>query len=184
MRVRGGLRKQLAGIHAALNVAHFVLSRRRASGDDDPVNAENERFKHASDLHDLSVFNLFTHLCMFVRFLTVDLTGRRQNTWQRRRLHGNDGAPARRRTGVGIRCSLISLAFFFPPPQGVGMANKGPTFGLSRQVQEKIDSKYDPELEQILVEWINRQCGAGVGKPEPGKLGFQAWLKDGCVSDS
>lgn len=62
------------------------------------------------------------------------------------------------------------------------MANKGPSYGLSRQVQDKIDSKYDPELEQILVEWINRQCGSGVGRPEPGKLGFQAWLKDGCVS--
>lgn len=78
-------------------------------------------------------------------------------------------------------------AFLLPPPsvprcQGVGMANKGPSYGLSRQVQDKIDSKYDPELEQILVEWINRQCGSGVGKPEPGKLGFQAWLKDGCVS--
>lgn len=62
------------------------------------------------------------------------------------------------------------------------MANKGPSYGLSRQVQDKIDSKYDPELEQILVEWITRQCGSGVGRPEPGKLGFQAWLKDGCVS--
>lgn len=67
-------------------------------------------------------------------------------------------------------------------PQGAGMANKGPSYGLSRQVQDKIDSKYDPELEQILVEWISRQCGSGVGKPEPGKQGFQAWLKDGCVS--
>lgn len=62
------------------------------------------------------------------------------------------------------------------------MANKGPSYGLSRQVQDKIDSKYDPELEQILVEWISRQCGSDVGKPEPGKMGFQAWLKDGCVS--
>ncbi|XP_076000143.1 transgelin isoform X1 [Genypterus blacodes] len=64
--------------------------------------------------------------------------------------------------------------------KGVGMANKGPAFGMSRQVQEKIDSKYDPELELILVEWISRQC-AGVSKPEEGKLGFQSWLKDGCV---
>lgn len=64
------------------------------------------------------------------------------------------------------------------------MANKGPSYGLSRQVQDKIDSKYDPELEIILVEWINRQCGSGVRKPEPGKTGFQAWLKDGCVSAS
>ncbi|KAJ4935690.1 hypothetical protein JOQ06_017219 [Pogonophryne albipinna] len=65
--------------------------------------------------------------------------------------------------------------------KGVGMANKGPSFGLSRQVQDKIDSKYDTELEQILVEWISRQCGSGVGKPEAGKTGFQTWLKDGCV---
>uniref|UniRef100_A0A3Q1JHP5 Transgelin n=1 Tax=Anabas testudineus TaxID=64144 RepID=A0A3Q1JHP5_ANATE len=63
----------------------------------------------------------------------------------------------------------------------VGMANKGPSYGMSRQVQDKIDSKYDPELEQILVEWITRQCGSGVGRPEPGKMGFQTWLKDGCV---
>ena len=62
------------------------------------------------------------------------------------------------------------------------MANKGPSYGMSRQVQDKIDSKYDPELEQILVEWITRQCGSGVGRPEPGKTGFQTWLKDGCVS--
>lgn len=62
------------------------------------------------------------------------------------------------------------------------MANKGPSYGLSRQVQDKIDSKYDPELEQVLVEWISRQCGSDVGRPEAGKLGFQAWLKDGCVS--
>ncbi|KAM6959077.1 transgelin [Aplochiton taeniatus] len=62
-----------------------------------------------------------------------------------------------------------------------GMANKGPSYGMSRQVQEKIDGKYDTELELILVEWIVAQCGSGVGRPEAGKLGFQAWLKDGCV---
>uniref|UniRef100_A0A673GF76 Transgelin n=1 Tax=Sinocyclocheilus rhinocerous TaxID=307959 RepID=A0A673GF76_9TELE len=62
------------------------------------------------------------------------------------------------------------------------MANKGPSYGMSRQVQDKIEQKYDPELEVRLVEWIVTQCGSGVGKPEAGKLGFQAWLKDGCVS--
>ncbi|XP_042594876.1 transgelin-like [Cyprinus carpio] len=61
------------------------------------------------------------------------------------------------------------------------MANKGPSYGMSRQVQDKIEQKYDPELEVRLVEWIGTQCGSGVGKPEAGKLGFQAWLKDGCV---
>ncbi|KAF4103724.1 hypothetical protein G5714_014711 [Onychostoma macrolepis] len=60
------------------------------------------------------------------------------------------------------------------------MANKGPSYGMSRQVQDKIEQKYDPELEVRLVEWIATQC-AGVEKPEAGKLGFQAWLKDGCV---
>ncbi|XP_042354936.1 transgelin-like [Plectropomus leopardus] len=59
------------------------------------------------------------------------------------------------------------------------MANQGPKFGLSREVQCKIDKKYDPELEERLVEWIVLQCGAD--RPEPGKVAFQNWLKDGCV---
>ncbi|XP_018595931.1 transgelin isoform X1 [Scleropages formosus] len=62
-----------------------------------------------------------------------------------------------------------------------GMANKGPAYGLSREVQGKIDKKYDPELEEKLIQWIVAQCGSGVGRPEPGKTGFQVWLKDGCV---
>ncbi|XP_039509877.1 transgelin-like isoform X2 [Pimephales promelas] len=61
------------------------------------------------------------------------------------------------------------------------MANKGPSYGMSRQVQDKIEQKYDTELEARLVEWIMAQCGPAVGKPEAGKLGFQTWLKDGCV---
>lgn len=62
------------------------------------------------------------------------------------------------------------------------MSNQGPSYGLSREVQSKIDKKYDPELEERLVEWICAQCGPEVGRPEPGKTGFQKWLKDGCVS--
>ncbi|XP_062392858.1 transgelin-like [Sardina pilchardus] len=61
------------------------------------------------------------------------------------------------------------------------MANKGPAYGLSREVQSKIDKKYDPELEERLVSWIMAQCDSDVGSPEPGKTGFQNWLKDGCV---
>ncbi|KAA0717223.1 Transgelin-2 [Triplophysa tibetana] len=61
------------------------------------------------------------------------------------------------------------------------MANKGPSYGLSREVQSKIDKKYDPDLEERLVQWIIAQCGDGVGKPQAGKQGFQEWLKDGCV---
>ncbi|KAF3841207.1 hypothetical protein F7725_007069 [Dissostichus mawsoni] len=62
------------------------------------------------------------------------------------------------------------------------MSNKGPQFGLSREVQNKIDKKYDQELEERLVEWIMAQCGSGVERPEPGRTGFQNWLKDGCKS--
>ncbi|XP_076024654.1 transgelin-like [Genypterus blacodes] len=61
------------------------------------------------------------------------------------------------------------------------MANRGPTYGFSRDVLNKIDKKYDPELEERLVEWIIAQCGSGVGQPEAGRLGFQNWLKSGCV---
>lgn len=61
------------------------------------------------------------------------------------------------------------------------MANQVPGFGLTREVQNKINKKYDPELEERLVQWIIAQCGPGVGQPEPGKAGVQNWLKDGCV---
>uniref|UniRef100_A0A8C7WJY3 Transgelin n=1 Tax=Oncorhynchus mykiss TaxID=8022 RepID=A0A8C7WJY3_ONCMY len=64
---------------------------------------------------------------------------------------------------------------------GTVMANKGPSYGLSREVQSKIDKKYDQDLEERLTEWIIAQCGAGVGQPEAGKTGWQNWLKDGCV---
>ncbi|XP_044079511.1 gap junction delta-2 protein-like [Siniperca chuatsi] len=63
----------------------------------------------------------------------------------------------------------------------ISMANKGPSYGLSREVQSKIDKKYDPELEERLVEWIVAQCGSGAGRPGPGKIEFQNWLKDGCL---
>lgn len=67
-------------------------------------------------------------------------------------------------------------------PHAVSMANRGPSYGLSREVQQKIDRQYDPELEQILVRWILGQCGGEVAQPAPGRDGFQQWLKDGTVS--
>uniref|UniRef100_A0A8C6L5R2 Transgelin n=1 Tax=Nothobranchius furzeri TaxID=105023 RepID=A0A8C6L5R2_NOTFU len=62
------------------------------------------------------------------------------------------------------------------------MANRGPSYGLSREVQEKIDQKYNPDLEQRLVDWIIAQCGGNLEKPQPGKQNFQTWLMDGTVS--
>lgn len=64
------------------------------------------------------------------------------------------------------------------------MANKGPSYGMSREVQSKIEKKYDEELEERLVEWIVVQCGPDVGRPDRGRLGFQVWLKNGVVSDT
>ncbi|KAM4662982.1 transgelin-2 [Discoglossus pictus] len=62
------------------------------------------------------------------------------------------------------------------------MANKGPSYGLSREVQQRIDQKYDPDLEVILVQWIIAQCGPAAKEPEgPGKENLQKWLKDGEV---
>ncbi|CAL9697986.1 unnamed protein product [Knipowitschia caucasica] len=61
------------------------------------------------------------------------------------------------------------------------MANRGPSYGLSKEVQEKIDQKYDPDLEQKLVDWIMAQCGGDLDKPQPGRLNFQQWLMDGTI---
>ncbi|XP_048381375.1 transgelin-3-like isoform X1 [Stegostoma tigrinum] len=67
------------------------------------------------------------------------------------------------------------------------MANQGPKYGFSRQVQQKIDQKYDSELEGQLVDWIMLQCstegptGPQLQRPPPGKAAFHQWLKDGSV---
>lgn len=71
-----------------------------------------------------------------------------------------------------------------PPGTGIGtagMANRGPSYGLSREVQQKIDRQYDPDLEQLLVRWMVGQCGEDIPQPTPGRDGFQQWLKDGTV---
>lgn len=64
------------------------------------------------------------------------------------------------------------------------MANRGPSYGLSREVQEKIEQKYDPDLEQRLVDWIVAQCGGNLERPQQGRENFQKWLMDGTVSGS
>ncbi|XP_034145085.1 transgelin-3b isoform X1 [Esox lucius] len=61
------------------------------------------------------------------------------------------------------------------------MANRGPSYGLSKEVQEKIEQKYDLELEARLVDWIVAQCGGNTERPQPGKQNFQNWLMDGTI---
>lgn len=63
------------------------------------------------------------------------------------------------------------------------MANRGPSYGLSREVQEKIEQKYDPELESRLRDWVIIQCDENVEPPPPGREHFQKWLMDGTVSN-
>ncbi|XP_030060064.1 transgelin-3 [Microcaecilia unicolor] len=61
------------------------------------------------------------------------------------------------------------------------MANRGPSYGLSREVQEKIEQKYDLELEAKLVDWIKAQCNHDKGPLQPGSVYFQEWLMDGTL---
>lgn len=61
------------------------------------------------------------------------------------------------------------------------MANRGPSYGLSREVQEKIEQKYDADLENKLVDWIILQCAEDIEHPPPGRAHFQQWLMDGTV---
>ncbi|XP_069493282.1 transgelin-3 [Ambystoma mexicanum] len=61
------------------------------------------------------------------------------------------------------------------------MANRGPSYGLSREVQEKIEQKYDLELESKLVDWIIAQSNDTNGPPQPGRVNFQEWLIDGTL---
>lgn len=62
------------------------------------------------------------------------------------------------------------------------MANRGPSYGLTREVEQKIEQKYDPNLEDRLVDWIIAQCGGNINRPDPGKTHFQKWLLSGVVS--
>ncbi|XP_066842129.1 protein turtle homolog A isoform X2 [Anser cygnoides] len=87
------------------------------------------------------------------------------------------GAPPRPLSTIALR----DLERRQQHPPAVGMANRGPSYGLSREVQQKIDRQYDPELEQVLVRWMVGQCGGDVPQPAPGRDGFQQWLKDGTV---
>lgn len=56
------------------------------------------------------------------------------------------------------------------------MANHGPSFGLTREVEEKQRAAYDPRLESEVTAWLEAQTGERRGG-QP----FQAWLKSGVV---
>ncbi|KAL4657287.1 transgelin-3-like [Arapaima gigas] len=93
---------------------------------------------------------------------------------RRQRQRGTDGDPS---PPLRVTISRLHTA----TPFLTTMANRGPSYGLSREVQEKIEQKYDPDLEARLVEWIVAQCGGNVERPQQGKLSFQEWLMDGTL---
>uniref|UniRef100_A0A3Q0T2T4 Calponin 3 n=1 Tax=Amphilophus citrinellus TaxID=61819 RepID=A0A3Q0T2T4_AMPCI len=53
--------------------------------------------------------------------------------------------------------------------------NKGPAYGLSAEVKNKIAQKYDPQKEEELRIWIEEITGASIG-PD-----FQKGLKNGVI---
>uniref|UniRef100_A0A4W2IIN7 Calponin n=1 Tax=Bos indicus x Bos taurus TaxID=30522 RepID=A0A4W2IIN7_BOBOX len=53
--------------------------------------------------------------------------------------------------------------------------NKGPSYGLSAEVKNRLQSKYDPQKEAELRSWIEGLTGLSVG-PD-----FQKGLKDGII---
>lgn len=72
-------------------------------------------------------------------------------------------------------CSLPQSPQRCRPPSG--MANRGPAYGLSREVQQKIEKQCGgPGAD--LIQWITTQCRKDVGRPQLGAENFQNWLKD------
>ncbi|XP_020363746.1 transgelin-3b isoform X1 [Oncorhynchus kisutch] len=84
--------------------------------------------------------------------------------------------------GVGQQSCrlLVRLSVWVNRTEGA-MANRGPSYGLSKEVQEKIELKYNLDLEARLVDWIVAQCGGNLERPQPGRQNFQTWLMDGTI---
>ena len=53
--------------------------------------------------------------------------------------------------------------------------SKGPSYGLSAEVKNKIASKYDHQAEEDLRNWIEEVTGMSIG------ANFQLGLKDGII---
>ena len=57
------------------------------------------------------------------------------------------------------------------------MSNRGPSYGLSREVKMKLAAKYDQELESKQRNWISQVTTI----PIPDDMPFHDLLKDGIV---
>ncbi|XP_036096887.1 calponin-1 isoform X1 [Molossus molossus] len=85
--------------------------------------------------------------------------------------------------GRGCRQSLSccsgpqSYRHHCPPPASMSSAhfNRGPAYGLSAEVKNKLAQKYDLQREQELREWIEGVTGRRIGN------NFMDGLKDGII---
>ncbi|KAI5938148.1 Calponin-3 [Manis javanica] len=64
---------------------------------------------------------------------------------------------------------------FAPSTTTMTHFNKGPSYGLSAEVKNKIASKYDHQAEEDLRNWIEEVTGMSIG------TNFQLGLKDGII---
>ena len=62
-----------------------------------------------------------------------------------------------------------------PPAMSSTQFNKGPSYGLSAEVKDRLQSKYDPQKEAELRSWIEGLTGLSLG-PD-----FQKGLRDGII---
>ena len=61
------------------------------------------------------------------------------------------------------------------------MADRPQAYGLTAEVKGKLDSKYDPKLEQEAVQWIETVLGERVFAGASGADAVQEKLKDGVI---
>ncbi|CAK8677748.1 calponin-1-like [Clavelina lepadiformis] len=59
------------------------------------------------------------------------------------------------------------------------MADRPKGYGFSREAGAKLDAKYMPDDENVVVAWMESILDER--PPECGRKAFQAWLKDGII---
>ncbi|XP_048353744.1 calponin-2 [Sphaerodactylus townsendi] len=89
-------------------------------------------------------------------------------TWAKKKAEaGSRGSSSRQRS---LRATALSRQ-----RMSGSQFNKGPSYGLSAEVRNRLAQKYDPQKESELREWIEGITGREIG-PD-----FQKGLKDGVI---
>merc|ERR1739846_251877 len=80
-------------------------------------------------------------------------------------------------TGKGVLGSRIARISLIT----VKMASRPKGFGMTAELQRKKEGKYDPELEQQAIDWIENVLEEKEFGGESGQDTFQEKLKDGVI---